>query len=177
MKLPLCYYDDPVLRKRALPIDEISPEIARFAQDLIDTMLAANGVGLAAPQVGKLLRIFIIRDEQLQPDGQVMFGPPEIIINPSLSKPSEEKVAMLEGCLSVPGIYVEVLRPKTIHIRYQTLKGVWIEEVLDNFRARVAMHENDHLNGVLMVDRLGRAERNKLDARLGEIDRKYHKKK
>jgi peptide deformylase len=173
MKLPLCYYNNAVLRKMALPIEGISLEILKLAQDMVDTMVAANGVGLAAPQVGKLVRLFVIRDEVLAADGTVTLGAPEVMINPSLSKPSTEKVFMLEGCLSLPALYMEVMRPKTIHIRYQNLKGEWVEETLDNFRARVAMHENDHLNGVLIIDRVDRSERKKLEPRLAEIDKKY----
>jgi peptide deformylase len=175
MKLPLRYYNDSVLRKKALPIEEITPEIIQLAQEMIETMIAWNGVGLAAPQIGQLVRMFVIRDERVTVDGQVILGPPEVLINPQLSNPSTEKVPMTEGCLSLPGLYMEVVRPKSIHVRYQTLEGKWVEETLDNFRARVTMHENDHLNGVLIIDRIDRAERKKLDERLAAMDKKYHK--
>jgi len=175
MKLPLRYYNDSVLRKKALPVEEITPEIKKLAHDMIETMIASNGVGLAAPQIGQLVRLFVIRDEQLDAEGKTVLGPPEVLINPHLSKPSEEKVLMTEGCLSLPGLYMEVMRPKTIHVRYQNLHGEWKEELLDNFRARVAMHENDHLNGVLIIDRIDRAERKKLESQLVAMDRKYHK--
>lgn len=174
MKLPLSIYDAEVLRKRALPVEEITPEIIQFAHNMIETMIDSNGVGLAAPQVGRLVRIFIIRDEKLEPDGSYSLGDPEVIINPHLSKPSAEKVSMLEGCLSLPGLHVEVVRPKSIHIRYQNLKGEWIEEALSNFRARVTMHENDHLNGVLTIDRIEKRERKKIEAHLLAIKKKYH---
>lgn len=172
-KLELRRYDDPILRKKAAPVDEITPEIIRLAEDMIETMLASNGVGLAGPQVGQLLRIFIIRDEKID-DGDYVLGAPEVIINPTLSNPSEEKVSMVEGCLSLPGLYVEVIRPKKIHIRYLNLKGEWIEEKLDEFRARVTMHENDHLNGVLTIDRIDKRKRKMVEPNLLAIKKKYH---
>ncbi len=172
MTLELRKYDDPILRKKAEPIDAITSEIEQLAQDMIETMLHANGVGLAGPQVGKLLRIFIIRDEVAGVGEEYLFGPPEVIINPTLSHPSEEKVIMVEGCLSLPGLYVEVLRPKKIHIQYMNLQGEWKEEDLDAFRARVIMHENDHLNGVLTIDRLTKEARKKVQPQLLAIKKK-----
>ena len=174
MKLPVYKFAAEVLRKRALPVDEITPEIVKLAHDMVETMIAADGVGIAAPQVGKLVRIFVRRDEILESNGSYSLGPPEVIINPHLSKPSAEKEAMLEGCLSLPGLHVEVVRPTSIHLRYQNLKGEWVEEELHGFLARVTMHENDHLNGVLTIDRLDKKERKKLDLQLAAIDKKYN---
>jgi len=174
MKLPICYYDDEVLRRQALPIEEITPEIVKLAEDMIETMIESNGVGLAGPQVGKLLRIFIIRDERMNEQGEYFLGQPEVIINPALSKPSKEKETMLEGCISLPGLHIEVARPQSIHVRYQNLKGEWIEEHLSDFRARVVMHENDHLNGVLTIDRMDKRERKKIESHLLAIKKKYH---
>ena len=79
------------------------------------------------------------------------------------------------GCLSLPGLHIDVLRPKSIHIRYQNIKGEWIEEQVRDFRARVMMHENDHLNGVLTIDRMDKRERKKIEPHLQAIDKKYHK--
>jgi len=173
-KLELRRYDDPILRKKAETIDTITPEIEQLAKDMVETMIAANGVGLAAPQIGQLLRIFIIRDEKIDSTGDYVLGPPEVILNPTLSNPSEEKVSMVEGCISIPGMYVPVIRPKKIHLRYMNIKGEWVEEHLDEFRARVTMHENDHLNGVLMIDRMDKQERKRIEARLLAIKKKYH---
>jgi peptide deformylase len=153
MPLTILQYGDKILRKRALPIDDITPEIVAFAQQMIETMIDANGVGLAAPQVGRLIRMFIRRDERREADGEYSLGPPEVILNPHLSKPSQEKVVMKEGCLSLPGVELDVARPRSIHLRYQTLQGEWKEELATDFLARVTMHENDHLNGVLIIDR------------------------
>ena len=174
MKLPIFKYNAEVLRKRALPVDEITPEIVQFVKDMIETMIESNGVGLAAPQVGRLLRIFVFRDERLESNGSYTLGPPEVAINPHLSKPSQEKIAMLEGCISLPGLHIEVVRPKEIHLRRQNLKGEWLEEHLTEFRARVTMHENDHLNGVLTIDRMDKRERRKIEPHLLAIDKKYN---
>ncbi len=169
----LCY-NDPTLRKKALPIEKITPEIEKLGRDLVETMILYNGVGLAAPQVGILLRIFVIREERVNAQGEWEVGHPEIILNPTLSQPGAETEVMQEGCISIPGLHVEVARPKKIHVRYQALTGEWIEEWLTDFRARVMMHENDHLNGVLMIDRMDKRERKKIDDRLQALDKKYN---
>ena len=173
-KLTVYRYDHPVLRKQALPVEEITPDIVALAQNMIDTMIEHNGVGLSATQVGVLLRMFIIRDEWLDSEGKYSMGPPEVLINPTLTKPSSEKTVMLEGCLSLPGLHVEVTRPKSIHVRYQNLKGEWMEEELVDFRARVTMHENDHLNGVLIIDRMDKQERKKVEPQLLAMKKKYN---
>ena len=173
MILPLCYYDDPVLRTKALPIEDITDEIRRLSEDMIETMIHHNGVGLAGPQVGKLLRIFIIRDEIIEADGKVDYGLPEVMLNPVLSRPSKETAVMPEGCLSIPGVHYDVARPAKIHIRYQKLDKTFAEEEVAGFRARVIMHENDHLNGVLYFDRLTPEVRKKLEPRLRAVKQKY----
>lgn len=176
MKLKVFYYGDPVLRGKAAAIQEITPEIVQLAHDMIETMIAHNGIGLAGPQVGKLLRIIVIREEMLGSDGNYVLGAPEVIINPVISSPSKEMEPMLEGCLSLPRLHIEVTRPKKIHIRYQNLKGEFIEETLDTFRGRMMMHENDHLNGVLTIDRMDPKERKKIEPYLRAIKDKYSQK-
>ncbi|MBM3184330.1 MAG: peptide deformylase [Chlamydiae bacterium] len=175
MKLPIRYFGDPVLRQKAEPISEITPEIIQFAHDLVETMIAHHGVGLAASQVGKLLRIYVFRDEWLNDKGQYELGHPQIAINTTFSNPSKETEEMLEGCLSLPGLHVKVKRPKKIHIRYQNLKGEWVEQDLDGFLARVNMHENDHLNGVLHIDRASAKDRKAMESALQKIKQKYQK--
>ncbi len=173
-KLLVRKYEDSVLRKQALPIEAITPEIEKLGRDMIETMILHKGVGLAGPQVGVLLRIFVIQDERVNEVGEWVVSEPEIIINPVLSKPSQEKEVMQEGCLSLPGLHIDVVRPRTIHIRYQNIKGEWVEELVTDFRARVMMHENDHLNGVLTIDRMDKKERKKVEPLLQAIDKKYH---
>jgi peptide deformylase len=172
MKLKVRLYGDPVLRQKARPVGEITEEIRQFARDMVETMIDHNGVGLAATQTGKLLRIFVIRDELLNPAGEYVLGEPEVMINPVLTSPSQETISMTEGCLSLPGLHVEVVRPKNIHIRYQNLKGEWVEELLTEFRARVAMHENDHLNGTLIIDRIDPKLRKEIESKIRAMKQK-----
>ena len=157
------------LRTKCKPIDKITPEIVKLAEDMIETMIGANGVGLAASQVGSLFRIFVFRDEVTGPDGEFAFSPPEVVINPVLSHPSAEMQIGSEGCLSIPGFHVDVVRPLKIHVRYQNLSGEFVEEDLEAFRARVFMHENDHLNGTLLIDRITADLRKKIDPILRKI--------
>ena len=173
MKLRIHYYGDPVLRAKAQPIAEITPEIVELAHDMVEAMVHYNGVGLAGPQVGKLLRIYVFRDEWINPEGRYELGHPQVAINPVLSSPSKETEAMLEGCLSLPNLHVKVSRPKRIHIRYQNLKGEFIEQDLENFLARVNMHENDHLNGVLHIDRATPKDRKSIEPALQKIKQKH----
>ncbi len=172
-KLPLRYFGHPELRVKAKPVQEITPEVAQACHDMVQTMLSYdNAIGFAGTQLGVLLRIFVIREEKFLPDNKYCFADPEIIINPVLSDPSKETVTMLEGCMSLPDLHVEVTRPKSIRVRYQNLKGDFVEELLQDFRARMFMHENDHLNGVLIIDRTTHQERKRVDSLLRAIKQK-----
>lgn len=175
MKLPLFYYGHSILRTKAKPIAQITPDIVQLAEDMIESMIAyGNAIGLAANQVGQLLRIFVIREEKFHEDGTFQsLGPPEVFINPVITNPSKEMEVMQEGCMSIPKVYPHVPRPKSIHISYQNLKGETIEEDVHGFRARMLMHENDHLNGVLMIDRTDPKERKQLESALQAVKKKY----
>ncbi len=174
-KLQIRYYGHPDLRMKAKPVEKITLEIVRICEDMLETMVSLdNAIGFAGPQFGIPLRIFVIREEKFLPDNKYYFCEPEVIINPVLSSPSKETESMLEGCMSFPGLHVEVTRPKSIHVRYQNIKGEWMEEDLKNFRARMFMHENDHLNGVLHVDRMDPKERKKIEPVLREMKQKYN---
>ena len=126
------------------------------------------------PQIGHSIRMIVIRDEWVGPDGKYHLGHPEILINPVLSNPYKEKEIMPEGCLSIPGLHVEVERPLGIHVKYQTVEGKFVEENIPGFRSRVVMHENDHLNGVLTIDRAAPAARKKMEPILRAIKKKYN---
>lgn len=174
-KLTLRYYGHPDLRAKAKPVDEVTPEVVAICKDMLDTMLSLdNCIGFAGPQLGILLRIIVIREEKFLPNNKYYFAEPEVIINPVLTQPSKETEAMLEGCMSLPGLHVEVTRPKSIHVRYQNMKGEFIEEELTEFRARMFMHENDHLNGVLHIDRMDPRDRKKIEPILRDMKQKYN---
>jgi peptide deformylase len=173
MKLPLFYYGHPVLRFKAKPIEKITPEILSLAENMIETMIIHNGVGLAAPQVGQSVRLYVCRDEHKGFDGEYTLGEPKVMINPILHQPSSEMTLETEGCLSIPDLRLLVERPRKIHIRYQNIKGELIEEILSDFFARVNMHENDHLNGTLHIDRASKEDRKRAEPLLRQIKKKY----
>ncbi|HSW72641.1 MAG TPA: peptide deformylase [Chlamydiales bacterium] len=173
MILKLRYYGDPVLRKKCEKVSGVTAEIKKLVQDMIETMIHHNGIGLAASQIGELVRVFIIREELLTPNGDFTFGPPRVFINPVLSAPTPELETMLEGCLSIPGLHVEVERPKGITIEAMGLDGKPFKETIIGFTARQLMHENDHLNGTLHVDRCSKEDRNRIENSLRRIKEKY----
>lgn len=172
MSLPIVLYGDPILRRKASLIEKITPEVEELAFQMIETMIGAHGVGLAAPQIGRSIRLFVVQNEIIDDAGEFAFAPPEVVINPVFSNPSQKSQTDAEGCLSLPKIQVNVTRPLKIHVRYQNLKGEFLEEDLEGFRARIFMHENDHLNGTLIIDRASPNERKWLDPFLRKIKHK-----
>ncbi len=142
----------PVLRAKAEPVRNFAdPEIRRLAADMIDTMLDAPGVGLAAPQVYQGLRVIVIRVPAERPDD---LGPEMVLINPEI-EPLDDAMEMgWEGCLSIPGLRGLVPRHKRIRYRGFDAEGAMIEREAQGFHARVVQHEVDHLNGVLYIDRI-----------------------
>ncbi|MFA5250526.1 MAG: peptide deformylase [Parachlamydiales bacterium] len=173
MKRPLCYYGNPILRVKALPIETITDEIRQLAADMIETMDALNGVGLAANQVGVALQIFVIRPELKNEQGDYVLGPPEVYLNPRLSHPTADEETMNEGCLSFPGLHAEVTRPYGIHLEALDLEGKKVALDLFGFKAREIMHENDHLNGKLFIDRVTEKTKKEIAPFLKELKRKY----
>ena len=173
MKRKFCYYGNPILRKKAVKVTAITDEIRELVHDMIEMMDDRNGVGLAASQVGELWQIFVIRPEIQSDSNEFLLGEPIVYINPELSNPSEETQTGPEGCLSIPGIHMEVTRPKSIHIKAMDLDGNIFEEDVTGFKAREVMHENDHLNGVLYIDRLNPEQKKEIQPVLKEIKEKY----
>lgn len=175
MKRDLRYYGDPILREKAKPIETITDEIRELARDLIDTMLAVNGIGLAAPQVGVLLRMFVSNVEFEDEQGEVHTGQPRVYINPVMKNPGTAIVERSEGCLSVPKLYLPVPRPLTITIEATDLEGQLFKRDCYGYLARNMMHENDHLNGVLFFDWIKGKRRNQIEPQLRLIKQKYYK--
>jgi len=145
----------PILRQRASEVEYLkAQEIQNFIDDLIETGIDSNGVGIAAPQVNESLRIFIISS---RPNVRYPNAPelgPVAIINPEIIFFSEEKEKDWEGCLSIPGIRGLVPRHKTIRVKYQTREGNEVENEFSDFIARIFQHELDHLNGIVFLDRI-----------------------
>lgn len=148
--LDIVTYGNEILAQKAEPVKEFTPELAAFVEELYDTMVKGHGVGLAANQVGKLLRIFVTG---VDGDKQRVF------INPEIIATSPEEADYEEGCLSLPGLYTHVTRPAAVKIQAWNEKGRPFTFETDGFLARVILHENDHLNGVLFIDRLTAARR------------------
>ena len=149
----LCW-PDPALRRVAAPVEEITAEIRDLAADLLDTMYAAPGRGLAATQIGAMHRVFVM-------DAEWKTGPanPVIMLNPEIVWSAPERALCDEGCLSLPGIVVTVERPAEVRLRWQTLCGGLREESYRGLAAACVQHERDHLDGQLCIDLIGEEAR------------------
>lgn len=174
MKLPLAYYGDAVLRKKAAPVTEITDEIRQLVKDMAETMDANNGCGIAAPQVHKSIALFItcmpryISREQIEP------GVLKVYINPKILAYSEDTIEDYHGCLSVPKLENEgILRPMRVKVQATDLDGNIFEEECVGPDAIAICHENDHLNGVLFFDRCSAQYKKKIDAHLRQIKKQY----
>ena len=146
-----------ILRQKAEPVKKIGPEYLKIAEELINMLHAGDGVGLAGPQVGLLQRIFAVHVE-----GDV----PRVFINPSIIETSQETVKFEEGCLSIPGIYTNVIRPRTVKIQAWNEKGRPFTMEASGIMARVILHEYDHLEGILFIDRVPEQKRNRILAKI-----------
>ena len=134
---------DPVLRQRAADVTDIDGKLARLAEEMLTTMYEAPGLGLAAPQIGVRKRLFVY---------DVGEGP-MVVVNPTIAE-SDGEWAYEEGCLSVPGLAWEILRPKEVHLTGYDLDGNEVSIEADEFEARVFQHEMDHLDGILLLEHL-----------------------
>ncbi len=164
---PILLYPDPRLRQVAAPVTEVTDEIRTLAQDMLETMYAAPGVGLAAPQVGLLLRLFVmdcVKEEGAPPR-------PLVLINPEILWTSDETSVYEEGCLSLPGEYAEVRRPARVRMRWRDLDQNEHEEEFAGLWATCAQHELDHLNGKLFIDHVGPIKRQLITRRMEKLKR------
>ncbi len=148
---------DPRLRQRSRKISTITPKIQKLIDDMVETMHQANGVGLAAVQVGEMKRIIIVETPEDEEDPHS--GRRFIVLNPEIVKSSHDTEIGIEGCLSVPGYVGEVERATSIVVRGMNRHGKSIRLRLRGFVARVFQHEIDHCNGILYIDRMGDADR------------------
>lgn len=169
--LRLAYYGDPLLRRKADPLFEITDEIKNLVEEMIETMDASNGMGLAAPQVHRSIRLFVMRPPIETEEGRSL-GDVKVFINPELSSPSLETWKASEGCLSIPHLRASVERPKEVTVEYTSLEGERIKERFFEWEARVILHESDHIDGVLFIDRLDAEERAKLDPFLQRLKKR-----
>lgn len=173
-KLKIHYYGDPILRQYCQPIAEITDEIRKLALDMVEYMDNHNGIGLSAPQIGKSIRLFVLRNYVEDENGRLsMESDFKVFINPKILSISDEMVLDVEGCLSLPGLRCPVVRPLRITIEATDLNGNRFTEELSGINARVRMHENDHINGVLYPDRVDPKIRNQIEPILRQIKKQY----
>jgi len=171
MILPILAYGDPVLKKDTVEI-ELSeyPNLTGLIDNMFETMYAAHGVGLAAPQVGLGIKLFVMDSARMYDEGQVG-GTKKAFINPEILSETGEEWTFSEGCLSIPGVRGEVTRPKDLRIKFQDLDGNWHEEDYTSWDARVIQHEYDHLEGTLFTDYLPSLRKQLLKTKLNNISK------
>jgi peptide deformylase len=164
MPLKIINFPHPTLRRPSKSIRRVDADLKRIAAEMLELMYEAKGVGLAANQVDLPLRIFVANPSGVQGDGEEW-----VVINPVLQRPKGSETAE-EGCLSLPGVHGMVVRPKEIHLNGYDLSGNELDCKVDGFLARIFMHENDHLDGVLFFDRMNDQAREPLLDALEELE-------
>ena len=161
---PILIHPDPRLKKVCEPVGDVNASIRKLADDMLETMYDAPGVGLAGPQVGVMKRIFVIdcADKESTPD-------PMVLINPEITWKSEELHTYEEGCLSIPEVYAEVTRPEMVRMSYLDIDGKRHEDEFDALYATAAQHELDHLNGTLFIDYLSKIKRTMITNKMKKL--------
>lgn len=170
MPLEVIYYPHPTLRYTSKPIKRVDADLRRIADEMLDLMYESRGVGLAANQVDLPLRMFVAN-----PTGEKGSGEEFVVINPVVERPKGSESAE-EGCLSIPGLHGEVIRPKSIRLSAYDIKGNPIDATVEGFLARIFLHEIDHLNGTLFIDRMNEHAVSELAPGLDELETDFRSK-
>lgn len=179
MSLSLKFYGDPILREIAKPVESFDTELKKLATDMVKAMREEAGIGLAGPQIGKALRIFVMEipaDMDEDPEGNPVnpgIAYPLVVVNPELEPVSDDEDEREEGCLSIPDIRGKVWRPTAVRMRYQSVTGEQKEVEMQGLAARCAQHETDHLNGILFVDLLGSVKKMAIKGKLKKLKAQY----
>lgn len=181
MILPIVAYGDPILKKEGAEIDKNYPDLKELIENMYETMYEASGIGLAAPQIGHSIRMFIVdgspfaedddEDEEEDPRAKNMADFKKVFINPIIESESGEEWAFNEGCLSIPTIREDVFRKETIIVSYYNEKWELKEESFDGYKARIIQHEYDHIEGILFTDHLSTLKRKMLSKKLQNISK------
>lgn len=166
--LEIVLYPDPVLKKVADPVGEVTAEVRAKAEEMIRKMVELRGLGLAAPQVGWSVRLAIVSDTGAAEDSRVVIDP-EVV-------EQEGAVAYDEGCLSFPGLTGRVTRSEVIRVRYTNLEGERVEEEADGLLARCFLHEIDHMDGIVFITKMTPADRLRLKRSLRDLEEEYLEK-
>ena len=181
MILPVVAYGDPVLKKEGKEITKDFPKLNELIDNMFETMYEASGVGLAAPQIGESIRLFVIdaspfaepdeEDDEPDPRAEGLEGLKKVFINPIIEEESGEEWGFNEGCLSIPKIREEVFRKEKITISYYDENWELKEEVYEGYAARIIQHEYDHIDGVLFTDHLSPLKKRLLKNKLQNISK------
>ncbi|SMP75580.1 peptide deformylase [Neorhodopirellula lusitana] len=164
MPLSIIHFPHPTLRHRSKPIVRVDQRLRDMAAEMLDLMYANEGVGLAANQVNLPIRMFVANETGKRGEGQEW-----VVINPEIDRPKGNEASQ-EGCLSVPGVYAQVKRPKSVRLQGYDLQGNELNMELDGFLARVMQHEVDHLDGVMFFDRISEETKRDIDGELYEFE-------
>ncbi len=170
MIYPIVLYGNPILRKRAEEIEKGSIDLKTLVEDMFETMHEAQGIGLAAPQIGMGIRMFVV-DGSLVDDDSELKGFKKVFINPEMIEETGEEWPFEEGCLSIPTIREDVIRPKQVKIRYYDEDWNAHEEIFKGMQARVIQHEYDHIEGILFTDHLKPFKKRLLKGKLTNISK------
>ena len=181
MFLPIVAYGDPVLRKKGEEIDKDYPNLEKLIEDMFETMEKSKGVGLAAPQINKAIRLFVIDSTKMYDDEETHKGVREVFINAEIITETGAEWKYEEGCLSIPNIREDVYRKPKIKIRYYDRNFKKHEKEFDDMNARVIQHEYDHIEGKLFIDHIKPLKRSLLKGKLekiskGDVDVSYKMK-
>lgn len=171
MTYPVVVYGHPVLRKVAADMEVPSEEANKLIEDLFETMYQAEGMGLAAPQIGLSTRAFVVDGSPLGDEEESMKDFRKAFLNPRITSRSGDQILMSEGCLSIPGLREEVPRYNEITIEYLTPEGKKIVEEYQGYPARVIQHEYDHLDGILFTDKVSPIRKRLIRSKLNNISK------
>ena len=169
--LDIVKYGDPILRKKCKLVEDFS-NIDTIVDDMFDSMYEAEGIGLAANQVGINLNIFIIDISHTEESDDSY-----VFVNSSIIESSSNKSSSSEGCLSLPNISLDINRPERIKLKYQTIDGKWCEDDFSGLLGRAIQHENDHVNGIMIIDRVSETEKIKHKTELKNLEINFNKRK
>ncbi|MCV6597424.1 MAG: peptide deformylase [Mangrovicoccus sp.] len=164
---PILIHPDPRLKKASAPVADLSDELCKLAEDMLETMYEAPGIGLAAPQIGINTRLIVmdcVKEEGESPRPMAMF-------NPQILESSDETSVYEEGCLSIPDVYAEVTRPKEVTVQWIDPKGAEQRETFDGLWATCVQHEIDHLDGKLFIDYLSGLKRQLITRKMVKLKR------
>jgi peptide deformylase len=169
MILPIFAYGQPVLKKKAADINSEYPDLNKLIDDMWETMYFAHGVGIAAPQIGLSIRLFVIDSIQIMEDDKKEEGIKKVFINAQIIEETGDFWAYEEGCLSIPDIRGDVERTKKVRIQYYDENFVKHDEIYEGINARVIQHEYDHIDGILFVEKLKPLKKKLIQRRLNDI--------